>query len=96
MRDTLRTMLVECPDCGRRVSDRAKNCPDCACPVAEVCLWWAVAAEWDLSYRFGIWGGVGPAVRARLAELTGIGYARTRFVATAAQWSGSADTTAVA
>jgi hypothetical protein len=29
-------MLIECPDCGRRVSDRAKVCPDCACPVAEV------------------------------------------------------------
>lgn len=29
-------MLIECPDCGRKVSDRAKVCPDCACPVAEV------------------------------------------------------------
>lgn len=28
--------LIECPDCGRNVSDRAKSCPDCACPVAEV------------------------------------------------------------
>jgi len=28
--------LIECPDCGRKVSDRAKVCPDCACPVAEV------------------------------------------------------------
>lgn len=30
------TMLIECPDCGRKISDRAKECPDCACPVAEV------------------------------------------------------------
>lgn len=28
--------LIECPDCGRKVSDRAANCPDCACPVSEV------------------------------------------------------------
>ncbi|MCB9592339.1 MAG: hypothetical protein H6719_06375 [Sandaracinaceae bacterium] len=28
--------LIECPDCGRKVSDRAKNCPDCACPVSDV------------------------------------------------------------
>lgn len=28
--------LVKCPDCGRDVSSRAKQCPDCACPVAEV------------------------------------------------------------
>lgn len=28
--------LIECPDCGRKVSDRAASCPDCACPVAEV------------------------------------------------------------
>lgn len=29
-------MLIECPDCGRKLSDRAKECPDCACPIAEV------------------------------------------------------------
>lgn len=29
-------MLIECPDCGRRISDRAKVCPDCSCPIAEV------------------------------------------------------------
>lgn len=28
--------LIECPDCGRKVSDRAATCPECACPVAEV------------------------------------------------------------
>jgi hypothetical protein len=29
-------MLIECPDCGRKISDRAKVCPDCSCPIAEV------------------------------------------------------------
>lgn len=28
--------LVQCPDCGRQVSNRAKTCPDCACPIDEV------------------------------------------------------------
>jgi hypothetical protein len=56
------------------------------CPVAEVCLWWGVVAEWDLGYRFGIWGGAGPAVRARLARATGLGYAWARFVAAAMGW----------
>lgn len=26
--------LIRCPDCGRRVSDRAVACPDCARPIA--------------------------------------------------------------
>ncbi|MCA9604432.1 MAG: hypothetical protein KC619_02485 [Myxococcales bacterium] len=30
--------LIECPDCGRKVSDRAKTCPDCSCPVAELIM----------------------------------------------------------
>lgn len=28
-------MLIECPECERKVSDRAKACPDCGFPVAE-------------------------------------------------------------
>jgi hypothetical protein len=28
-------MLISCPECERRVSDRAKACPDCGFPVAE-------------------------------------------------------------
>jgi WhiB family transcriptional regulator, redox-sensing transcriptional regulator len=71
-----------------------------SCPVAEVCLWWGVVAEWDLSYRFGIWGGVGPAVRARLARAAGLGYARARFVAAAMGWRATSpsrpDTTSAA
>jgi hypothetical protein len=58
-----------------------------ACPVAEVCFWWAVTAESDLGYRFGIWGGTQPAVRGRIAWVTGIDYARARFVAAAMRWS---------
>jgi hypothetical protein len=57
--------------------------------VAEVCFWWAVTVESDLGYRFGIWGGTHPAVRARIAWVTGIDYARARFVAAAMQWSAS-------
>src|SRR5207248_763503 len=26
--------LIDCPDCGRRVSDAAQACPDCARPIA--------------------------------------------------------------
>jgi len=25
--------LMKCPDCGREVSDRAKSCPFCGCPI---------------------------------------------------------------
>ncbi|GEM_PF-1486181 len=28
-------MLISCPDCERKVSDRAKACPDCGLPVSE-------------------------------------------------------------
>ncbi len=28
-------MLIACPECERKVSDRAKACPDCGFPVAE-------------------------------------------------------------
>lgn len=28
-------MLIDCPECGRRVSDRAAACPDCGFPVRE-------------------------------------------------------------
>ena len=26
--------LIDCPECGKRVSDRAATCPDCGCPIA--------------------------------------------------------------
>ena len=26
--------LIECPDCGRKVSERAVQCPQCAAPIA--------------------------------------------------------------
>ena len=27
--------LINCPDCGRDVSDRAEACPACGCPIAK-------------------------------------------------------------
>jgi WhiB family transcriptional regulator, redox-sensing transcriptional regulator len=67
---------------------RARGQARCrGCPVREVCLWWALAVEADAGYRFGIWGGLSPAVRARIARVTGAAYARARFVAAAASWT---------
>lgn len=28
--------LINCPECGRQVSDRAACCPDCGCPISSV------------------------------------------------------------
>ena len=28
--------LIKCPDCGKDVSSRAKNCPFCGCPIDEL------------------------------------------------------------
>lgn len=25
--------LIECPECGKEVSDKAKSCPNCGCPI---------------------------------------------------------------
>ena len=25
--------LINCPECGKQVSDRASSCPDCGCPI---------------------------------------------------------------
>ena len=27
--------LIKCPECGRQVSDKARACPGCGCPVAD-------------------------------------------------------------
>ena len=29
-------MLVTCPECGNQVSDKAKDCPKCGCPIDEI------------------------------------------------------------
>ena len=29
-------MLVNCPDCGQKVSDKAAACPNCGCPMEEI------------------------------------------------------------
>jgi hypothetical protein len=42
--------------------------PHCdTCPAAEPCLWFALAAEATVGYRYGYWGGTTPARRARIA-----------------------------
>lgn len=28
--------LIKCPECGKEISDKAKACPNCGCPVAEM------------------------------------------------------------
>lgn len=28
--------LVDCPECGRKVSDKAVSCPNCGAPIAEM------------------------------------------------------------
>jgi hypothetical protein len=57
------------------------------CPVLECCFWWAIVAESDAAYRFGIWGGATPALRDQVAGVTGAGYARARLAAAARQWA---------
>lgn len=27
--------LINCPECGKEISDKAANCPNCGCPIAE-------------------------------------------------------------
>ena len=29
-------MLVTCPECGKKVSDKASSCPNCGCPIDEI------------------------------------------------------------
>jgi hypothetical protein len=38
------------------------------CPVAEPCLWQALADEAPMGYRSGIWGGTTAARRQRIVE----------------------------
>jgi Transcription factor WhiB len=57
------------------------------CPVVEVCFWSAMVAESDAGYRFGVWGGATPAVRARVAAVTGVGWARDRLVEAQREWA---------
>lgn len=43
------------------------------CPVQSECLDWAmkVEADWANTHRYGIWGGLSPNERARLARQAG-------------------------
>jgi hypothetical protein len=68
---------------GTAMSKGSKRCR--VCPVIEPCFWWAIVAESDLGYRCGLWGGATPTIRAQVARVTGVEYARSRFAAAAAQ-----------
>ncbi len=57
-----------------------------ACPVAEICFWWAVVAEWEAGYHFGLWGGASPVIRAEVTEATTLGHARSRLAAALCDW----------
>ena len=28
--------MIECPECGKSISDKAATCPGCGCPIASV------------------------------------------------------------
>lgn len=28
--------LMQCPECGNKVSDKAEKCPKCGCPVSRI------------------------------------------------------------
>ena len=51
------------------------------CVVAEVCLWWAIVAEDGVGYRYGVWGGLSPARRSKVAADVGADGARANLVA---------------
>jgi hypothetical protein len=60
------------------------------CAVAECCFWWAILTESETGYRFGIWGGATPAVRAKVAGVVGTAWARDRLADALAQWTSPA------
>ena len=51
------------------------------CVVVEVCLWWAIVAEDGAGYRYGLWGGLSPARRIKVAAEVGADGARANLVA---------------
>ena len=28
--------LINCPECGKEISDKAVSCPNCGCPITEL------------------------------------------------------------
>jgi hypothetical protein len=61
-------------------SEAARRC--CRrCEVDEICFWFAMATEEEAGYRFGVWAGTTPAVRAQVATVIGTGFAQRRFLA---------------
>ena len=69
-------------------SARARGRARCeGCVVAEVCLWWAIVAEDDIGYRNGVWGGLSPARRSKVAAEVGEDGARANLVAVLGAWA---------
>lgn len=60
------------------------------CPVVDCCFWWAVVAESEAGWCFGIWGGATPAVRAKVVSVVGVAWARDRLAEAVARWAGPA------
>lgn len=53
------------PERGNSTLDAKRVCA--GCPVRAQCLDYAMTVERDAAYRFGVWGGLSPDERARLA-----------------------------
>lgn len=60
------------------------------CMVAEVCLWWAIVAEDGAGYRYGVWGGLSPARRSKVAAEVGADGARANLIAVLEMNNGTA------
>ena len=58
--------------------------------VVEVCLWWAIVAEDGADYRYGLWGGLSPARRTKVAAEVGAEEARANLVAVLGQLNNGA------
>jgi hypothetical protein len=76
-----------------RPSARLRGRARCeACVVAEVCLWWAIVAEDGVGYRYGVWGGLSPARRSKVAAEVGADGARANLVAVLGELNNGAAT----
>ncbi len=49
-------MLIKCPDCEKEISDKAKICINCGCPVAELLVYGTVKIKIPENLS-DVWGG---------------------------------------
>ena len=56
--------LIECPECGREVSDKARACPKCACPLRRVQLIEQTGKLWKAVQLFGALASIAGTVTA--------------------------------